>query len=451
MFKKYSSLALETKIKIYSLKILNNLENAKVLCKNEKLNFEEKEKFLADEQDLQTIDLDYDTIHSEILENIIIDENDSGVSDLDVTQKECSQKKIFEINKIKTIIHKSVKSLFNECQEDDQFKPLIQQINNLKKDNYKKDKDSQINCIDNKTKESTNDSWEIKIENVSLNNTIDKTLEKEKEIVNYKKYNYINDPNSNYNNFTKKYIVQTNMKKRFRDSHPFLKTFNPKFLKKENIDKKIFRKFRKFVKSLYKENINSEIFKKNPEFWKKFYVKNLLPPVSIVGKNGETIIHKSFNSSYLIWLFSQEGTTELYKLFKEKESKKIIQNFIDGSNLKEANDNDDEIKKLKDYIEYVPEIYSSMNGDENNMALEEQKEEINMNKFDEEKNEEIFDSDNDSLNPFNINFDLIGKKHFKEVSYDYNTYYFNEKNNISNFPELDAKSEKFGLEDSFRI
>ena len=74
-----------------------------------------------------------------------------------------------------------------------------------------------------------------------------------------------------------------------------------------------------------------------------------------------------------------------------------------------------------------------------------------MNKFDEEKNEEIFDSDNDSLNPFNINFDLIGKKHFKEVSYDYNTYYFNEKNNISNFPELDAKSERFGLEDSFRI
>ena len=86
----------------------------------------------------------------------------------------------------------------------------------------------------------------------------DETLEKnektkEEEIVNYRKYNYFTDPNSNFNNFTRKYEIKTNPKKRFRDIHPFLKTFNPKFLKKENIDKKIFRRFRKFVKALYKK------------------------------------------------------------------------------------------------------------------------------------------------------------------------------------------------------
>ena len=284
---------------------MKNLENAKLLCKNENTNNREGEKY-NDELELQTIDLDYDTIHSEILDNIIFDENESGLSDFDTTEeeKQNQQKKIFEITKLKTIIHNSVKSLFTGCQENDQFKPLFQQEKEVKKENITKEKQNENNSsnetINNeiKTQEKTENMEIVKEdikEDINEKNRTDILIEKKKEIVNYKKYNIFTDPNSNYNNFTKKYTIENNIKKRFRDIHPFLKNFNPKFLKKENIDKKIFRRFRKFVKSLYKNNKNSPIFSKNAFFWKKFYIKNLLPPVQIID-NGELIEHKSFNS-----------------------------------------------------------------------------------------------------------------------------------------------------------
>ena len=127
LFKKYPLLTLEVKINIYTHKVLKNLENAKNLCQKEEAINIDGEK-LNEELELKSIDLDYETIHSEILENIIFDENDSGLSDLDTFEaEEDQQKKIFEITKIKTIVHESVKSLFTESQESEQFKPLFYQ------------------------------------------------------------------------------------------------------------------------------------------------------------------------------------------------------------------------------------------------------------------------------------------------------------------------------------
>ena len=261
---------------------MKNLEYAKWLSKNEITNDNIREKF-NDELDLQSIDLDYDTIHSEILENIIFDENDSGLSDFDSNDEEKKSKnEIFNITKIKTLIHKNVKSLFSKGQEDEQYNPLIQlEKEMINKESIFKEKEIENNeniaNNDIKTEENTEEFIEDKNdlnsnENIE-NNSTEVVFEKEKEIVNYKKYNFFTDPYSNYNNFTKKYKVKINQKKRFRDIHPFLKTFNPKFLKKENIDKKIFRRFRKFIKAYYKENKNSPIFSKNVHFWKKFYVE----------------------------------------------------------------------------------------------------------------------------------------------------------------------------------
>ena len=251
---------------------MKNLEYAKWLSKNEITNNNIREKS-NDELELQSIDLDYDTIHSEILENIIFDEDDSGLSDFGSNEeKKNSKNEIFNISKIKTLIHKNVKSLFAKCQEDDQYKPLIQLENEIiNKESIFKEKEIENNenrdNNDTKTEENTEEFIEDKNdlnsnENIE-NNSTEVVFEKEKEIVNYKKYNFFTDPYSNYNNFTKKYKVKINQKKRFRDIHPFLKTFNPKFLKKENIDKKIFRRFRKFVKAYYKENKGSPIFSKN--------------------------------------------------------------------------------------------------------------------------------------------------------------------------------------------
>ena len=94
------------------MKILKNLENAQSLSKYE--SCEKISNNLQDEINMETndidyeslsyeisilhsIDLDYETIHSEILENIILDENDSGISDFDdndETQEEVKDKKV---------------------------------------------------------------------------------------------------------------------------------------------------------------------------------------------------------------------------------------------------------------------------------------------------------------------------------------------------------------------
>ena len=462
LFKQFPNLTIELKIKLYTFKIMKNLELAKWLSKNEITNDNIREKF-NDELDLQSIDLDYDTIHSEILENIIFDENDSGLSDFGSNDEEKKSKnEIFNITKIKTLIHKNVKSLFSKGQEDEQYNPLIQlEKEMINKESIFKEKEieNNENIANNGIKAEENTEEFIKCkndfnsnENIE-NNSTEVVFEKEKEIINYKKYNFFTDPYSNYNNFTKKYKVKINQKKRFRDIHPFLKSFNPKFLKKENIDKKIFRRFRKFVKAYYKEKKNSPIFSKNVHFWKKFYVKNLLPPVKITSNNGEIIEHKSFNTQYLIWLFNQEGTSELFQLFIQKESENIINNFINEYKLSQSSE-DGIIEKLKQYINYIPEIYDSYNNNQKKIILEENKEIFDaneLNEFSEKKennidNSESFESEELTSNPFHLNFDLDGKKHFKESPYDNNNFYDEKEAQFNSKYEMDNKSERF-LED----
>ena len=449
---------------------MKNLEFAKWLSKNEITNNNIREKS-NDELELQSIDLDYDTIHSEILENIIFDEDDSGLSDFGSNEeKKNSKNEIFNITKIKTLIHKNVKSLFAKCQEDDQYKPLIQLENEvINKESIFKEKEienenneniTNENIISNeiKTEENTEEFIKEKNDLNSCENLdTDAVFEKEKEIVNYKKYNFFTDPYSNYNNFTKKYKVKINQKKRFRDIHPFLKTFNPKFLKKENIDKKIFRRFRKFVKAYYLENKSSPIFSKNAFFWKKFYTKNLLPPVKIISNNGEIFEHKSFNTQYLIWLFNQEGTTELFQLFIQKESENIINNFINEYNLLKSSE-DGIIEKLKHYIIYIPEIYDSYNSNHKKIILEETKEifdENEFNEFGEKKenynNSESFECEELALNPFHLNFELDGKKHFKESPYDSNNFYNEKEAQFNSKYEMDNKSERFMEDYSYNV
>ena len=425
------------------MKVLKNLENAKILSKTEsckecdlQTNDIDYESLNLEISELKKADLDYETIHSEILENIIFDDNDSGLSDFNSDEDENKQDKIFDIIKIKNIIHKSVATLFKEEQEKDVFNPLLEQEKEIKKileekKNNKQNQNEIINMntnIELKTQDNTIKLTEdldnnVKEDHINIkynNKDIDKENEiKSEEIVNYKRYNFFTDPNSNFNNFTKKYKVKNIPKKRFRDIHPFLKTFNPKFLKKENIDKKIFRRFRKFVKSNYKKNKNNTIFSKNPLFWEKFYFKNLLPPVKIIlNNNGQLIEHKSFNTQYLLWLFNQEGTTELFKIFIEKESQNVINNFIEEYDLTKSEE-PNIIEKLKEYIKYIPEIYDSCNGDKK-IIMEENKEILETNNYINEREEDMesMESRISSSNPFNLNFDDVEKKNFKEMPYD---------------------------------
>ena len=437
---------------------MRNLEDAKYLSKTENENNNSKltdeiylqnndidfETLNTEISDLHSIDLDYETIHSEILENIILDENDSGVSDFDGDEEEQkeiikSHEKIFNIVKIKNIIHKSVASLFEKEQQSDEFKPLLGLENIYRNNCQNNDKENKNEEFSNNTELKTQDNTTI--EN-SKEDTVNKAQliedkEKDEEIVNYRKYdNHLVDPHSNFNNFTKKYEIKTNPKKRFRDIHPFLKTFNPKFLKKENIDKKIFRRFRKFVRVLYKKNKNFQIFAKNPVFWKKFYMKNLLPPVKIIlNQNGQLIEHKSFNTQYLIWLFKQKGTTELFEMFTKNESENVINNFVEEYDLYKSEEKNI-IEKLKEYMKYIPEIYT-LQDDNNKIVLEESKENFVTN-FMMNKDEEDLDSIGSCVsnsNPFNLKFDEIEKKNFKEMPYEDNAFLDNNNINSSFYSE----------------
>ena len=228
-----------------------------------------------------------------------------------------------------------------------------------------------------------------------------------------------------------------------------MKTFNPKFLKKENIDKKIFRRFRKFVKLLYKENKNLPIFSKNQLFWKKFYIKNLLPPVKIVLNNDELIEHKSFNTQYLLWLFNQEGTTEIFQLFAKSELENVVNEFIIDYNLNKIKE-PDIIEKLREYINYIPEIYDSKN---KKVIYEEKKEIIETNEFSRKKTEDNsyldnFESEQEYNNPFNLKFEFYEKKNFKEFPYDCNNFNYLGGNNfnvdyLKSAEEMEVKNEKY--------
>ena len=157
---------------------------------------------------------------------------------------------------------------------------------------------------------------------------------------------------------TNKYEIKNENKKRYRDSQPFLKTLNTKFIKKENIDKKIFRKFRKYCKKYYNENKNLPIFQKNQIFWKRFNSENLLPPLRIKSYNDKVLEFKSFNAQYLIWLFSQEGISELFKIFIKNEGENIINGLITEYNLTQSKDINI-VENLRNYLNKIPEIYNS--------------------------------------------------------------------------------------------
>ena len=488
LFKQFPCLTLATKIKLYTIKVIKNLEEAKFLSENENSKFEQiklSDEFLQTNDidyenikneinELERLNLDYETIHSEILENIIFDENESGLSDFDEKETELEEdqkankrqsSQIFDIIKIKNIVQKSVASFFEKEQEKEEFLPLFEQEKDIKKNLERETKENKSEYLSNNTELKTQDNTEYIKDNLKedCNNNEKMKVEEMKEmkednIINFRRYNYWTDPNSNYNNFTKKYEIKNNPKKRFRDIHPFLKTFNPKFLKKENIDKKIFRRFRKFVRSIYRTNKNLPLFKKNPLFWQKFYSKNLLPPVKIMlSQNGQLIEHKSFNTQYLIWLFNQEGTSELFEMFAKNETENVIKNFIEEYDLSDSKE-PDIIGKLREYIKYIPEIYCGQNHIKK-IILEENisNMEINYLNKKEEEDLESIESGISSSNPFNLKFDEIGKKNFKEISYDNpdfafeNSFYSNKINNFNEdlIKRRDSQLSKFKFIDDY--
>jgi hypothetical protein len=161
--------------------------------------------------------------------------------------------------------------------------------------------------------------------------------------------NHKADPSSNWNTYTRTSTPQfKKLKTQLKDKVPFLRDFSPKFLKKENIDKKVLRKFRKYIKA---NNVSLNL----TGFWKDFNDLNLLPPMKY-SEGDAKIEFKSFNTNYILWLFSKPGAVELYKEFVDKLGDKLLQGFIETYDLLKSTE-DGVVDKLKYYINNIHEFY----------------------------------------------------------------------------------------------
>ena len=137
-------------------------------------------------------------------------------------------------------------------------------------------------------------------------------------------------------------LVQVDNKMNF--SKRYLKYLVKKFLKRENIDKKIIRKYRKFIQKSVKGKVNSEVIL-------NFIKGNIIPPFKI-----DDIEFKSINTNYIIWLFSHEEMHFWYSEFHEEFLDKLVNILTSKYNVNE----EDEIELLKCYIINLNKIYHSV-------------------------------------------------------------------------------------------
>lgn len=164
------------------------------------------------------------------------------------------------------------------------------------------------------------------------------------------------DPCLNLNRLERPLAAPSEAK--FKFDIPFLKFFKPKFMKRDNINKKIIRRFRRFVKfrieleqgiQNYMLNIANDS-DANIEY--RFAFSNALPPFRIADQE-----FKSFNSKYLFWLFANSKLRSHFEAFAQEDAIKLSNELINYYNL-EINESMI-CCKLIFYVENLSKFYSN--------------------------------------------------------------------------------------------
>ena len=134
-----------------------------------------------------------------------------------------------------------------------------------------------------------------------------------------------------------------------------IKKYKFHILKRENVDKKVLRKFKKFLKTKLKEKAENVVksYINNNKFWPDYIKMNLMPPFNY---DKEKIKFKSFNTKYLCWFFDHKYALELFNIFI-KINKYDILKLIENSY--HINNNSDDYILLKSYIDTMPLIYGN--------------------------------------------------------------------------------------------
>lgn len=162
----------------------------------------------------------------------------------------------------------------------------------------------------------------------------------------------IQDASSTFNLHKKTFLPkQKNNEISLQKKLPLLKSFKPKYTKRENIDKKILRRFKFFLKET-KWNIKNS----DQHFWIMFTSGNLFPPVKYHDNiTEENVDFKSFNAKYMLWLFGKIGARELYEEFIKQQGKDVVAELSADYKLTSEVD----MKQLENYINNLPFIFDS--------------------------------------------------------------------------------------------
>lgn len=143
---------------------------------------------------------------------------------------------------------------------------------------------------------------------------------------------------------------------KFNDKFPLLKNFRPKYTKRENVDKKILRKFKLFLKEKFKnKTLNIEDNDKN--FWIMFINGNSFPPMKYTDNNTDEVVEfRSFNSKFLTWLFSKKGACSFYEQFVKEQLEKVASSIVKDYNIMDKVD----IDQLEFYIVNMQAIFTNL-------------------------------------------------------------------------------------------
>ena len=129
--------------------------------------------------------------------------------------------------------------------------------------------------------------------------------------------------------------------------------FDNNIVKRENVDKKILRKFKKFMKNKLREKTPNEVknYINNDGFWPDYISMNLMPPFSYEKEN---VSFKSFNTEYICWVFEHKYSLELYNIFINLKYNDLLEEITTDRKLKE---NSKQYNLIKIYLSNMPMIY----------------------------------------------------------------------------------------------
>lgn len=164
----------------------------------------------------------------------------------------------------------------------------------------------------------------------------------------------VRDPASNYNNYKKVSMAKkTVSEEKLKDKFPLLRAFRPKYTKRENIDKKILRKFKLYLKDRMR-NKTLDLENGDKNFWIMFINGNNFPPMKYTDANTEeTVEFKSFNSKFLVWLFSKKGAVDYYQQFVQDRAVTVLDTLVTDYKISEK----DDISQLENYIKNLSVIF----------------------------------------------------------------------------------------------